>query len=809
MLKLDQTSQNPLMKNSAFLLLFNIFYISPLLIAQVPNLSFEASFEDSLDSKAGVKAAVSSNLSFRAGVLGKGVFIDSASVLQYPIQDNINATAGSMTLWVRPDWNPGELLYRIMVLGNEQRNFELHLDEGGSLAFSVNTFQLEDKPIRVALGYAGNWQRDNWYFLTYTWNADQLKIYVNGQLLAEVEVGFEIPITTEANFHLGSLEGGQAFRGTMDELRIYDGVLSPELVESEYNSYLSALPKADAISIFNIFDEDVTAGLTLVDWEGPVRNPAMKYYLKGNETLVYPIIVNLSSQEELAFFSLPSTISKNGPMKTMEIASEETLEAFLFSVFMDENFEEETFELLLQYSLNGTPAQQVIPVKVLDQDLDRPLTYPVTIDFSEAISPLMTNAKSQEVISYAADHWLYYVDGEGIDEIPVGGSFLDIGGNDHLFAEKRATNSVAYKGYYLFAYGNSNAGPCVCSTGFPNRDLLQTKNGVEVPIFRIGGLHLNLLGQAFETPPTGWEVLSPYENWTQQDYIGTDMYTLAQHEIGHAMVFENSPLFLEAQQRLGFTSPALTAYYPDEVVPLFPNSLSHVIGVLDPASQVPPYGGGVDEEVMPIGRPLVTKLDILIMESVGYPIRDNGVTRPLSLSADQSFNGTLDSTFQVQLTGNGGIPVYHYEMTAGVLPMGITFDVKTGMLSGAAKEIGEFPVTFQVKDYDERSLGATLETTISIKAFTTSLREIPLNGHLKVYPNPASGEFMISMDHPETGRVELLLLDLAGKVVKSRSINKTTAEWKETMSVEGLLPGVYFLKVRQNQSAGVYKLMVN
>jgi len=479
---------------------------------------------------------------------------------------------------------------------------------------------------------------------------------------------------------------------------------------------LDHLPLASAISVIDIFDRNVTAELTLVDWEGPVRNPAMKYFLKGDENLDYPLALSLSSDQELASFSLPSTVSKNGPTKSMLLNSMDDLESFLFSVFMDEDYEDELFDLEIRYSIDGILSRQIIPLRVLDQDLDRPLTYPVIVDFSEARAPLMLDESTQDVIRQAAEDWAYFVDGEGIDVIPAGGSFLDIGGTDHLFEEKMATNSVEYKGFYLFAYGNTNAGPCVCSSGFPNRDLLQSKNGVEVPIFRIGGLHLNLLGQAFETPPTGWEALSSFENWSQQDLIGTDMYTLAQHEIGHAMVFENSPLFLEAQERLGFTSPALTACYPAKVVPLFPHSLSHVIEVLDPASQVVPYGGGDVNEIMPEGRSLVTKLDILIMESVGFPIRDNAVTRNLSLIQETTLNGEVAQSFEGQLVAQGGIPVYSFDIQEGDLPPGLILNVFSGEITGTPDSSGQYAVTFLVRDYDEHGSSASLETVISIAA---------------------------------------------------------------------------------------------
>ena len=55
-----------------------------------------------------------------------------------------------------------------------------------------------------------------------------------------------------------------------------------------------------------------------------------------------------------------------------------------------------------------------------------------------------------------------------------------------------------------------------------------------------------------------------------EEGVKADLYFLAKHEIGHAMVFEKSLLYKEAQERLGFVSPALTEYYQDTIVPLLP-----------------------------------------------------------------------------------------------------------------------------------------------------------------------------------------------------------------------------------------------
>ena len=259
------------------------------------------------------------------------------------------------------------------------------------------------------------------------------------------------------------------------------------------------------------------------------------------------------------------------------------------------------------------------------------------------------------------------------------------------------------------------------------------------------------------------------------------------------MVFEEIPLYKEAQERLGFVSPALTEYYQDTIVPLLPWSTAHLFELIDPASQSTPYGGGVENEVMPLGREMLTKLDILIMESVGYPLRENEVTRPLSLTPDHSFTGALDADFEVDLVARGGIPIYHYEISEGVLPAGLELDSNTGKIFGRSRETGMFPVTFRVKDYDERSVGALLEATINMAETTTGIEEVATGSNLIIYPNPSRGQFAITMDNAYKGSLEFILYDLTGKQVRKISRNKTDSVWQETIDFGNLNTGVYFL----------------
>jgi hypothetical protein len=172
---------------------------------------FEVHFDSSFVTSENENPVIASGVDFGQGISGSGVAIDSGDILQYLLLYNLNASEGSLSLWVQPNWNPGDILYRILALGKDPRNFALHVDESKQLAFAVNTSQIEGKPIKVAFASAENWSENNWYFLVFTWNSDRVVIYMNGKKVGEESVEFDIPGTNDNAFHLGSLEGEQSF----------------------------------------------------------------------------------------------------------------------------------------------------------------------------------------------------------------------------------------------------------------------------------------------------------------------------------------------------------------------------------------------------------------------------------------------------------------------------------------------------------------------------------------------------------------------------------------------------------------------
>ncbi len=107
---------------------------------------------------------------------------------------------------------------------------------------SSNPFEafvkLSDSSIEPRVGSGVAAIVGQWFFVTVTWNKNLLKIYVNGDLTGTSTRNGSLTSAVEA--HIGNSEqtilNGYHFNGTIDEVRIYDNVLSAEQIKVDYNA---------------------------------------------------------------------------------------------------------------------------------------------------------------------------------------------------------------------------------------------------------------------------------------------------------------------------------------------------------------------------------------------------------------------------------------------------------------------------------------------------------------------------------------------------------------------------------------------
>jgi len=98
----------------------------------------------------------------------------------------------------------------------------------------------------------------------------------------------------------------------------------------------------------------------------------------------------------------------------------------------------------------------------------------------------------------------------------------------------------------------------------------------------------------------------------------------------------------------------------------------------------------------------------------------------LVLSAPVLTNGMVGKAYTATLTATGGTSPYHYSLTSGALPTGITLNVSTGVISGVPSVAGNYTFNVTVFDINNRSDTKTLSLVIDpVTSFYISTPSLP------------------------------------------------------------------------------------
>src|SRR5262249_41981396 len=152
----------------------------------------------------------------------------------------------------------------------------------------------------------------------------------------------------------------------------------------------------------------------------------------------------------------------------------------------------------------------------------------------------------------------------------------------------------------------------------------------------------------------GWLTDLPDDQWwraTNRAEVPNDLYSIAHHELGHTLAFNpHQPAFARFKRGGRLDDAEVRAYLGaaanvDRADPL--------TGRVDPASGRGAFGWE-SHGVMPPGRWLITKLDLLALRAVGYQLRDTSALRPLALVTKDLPAGAVGRPYEVRLTAGGG-----------------------------------------------------------------------------------------------------------------------------------------------------------
>jgi hypothetical protein len=455
------------------------------------------------------------------------------------------------------------------------------------------------------------------------------------------------------------------------------------------------------LAVEDLFGRNVNRhGLVLVDWEGYMANPAIKFYLVPPPDAAFPARAVLRGSDSRLYFDLPSRAGPDGPRKEVPFARREKVPVHL-SIFPDRDGKDERHELEVEFTdARGRKERVTLPVRVIDQDRERPEDFRITVDFGQDRTGFFGDAKKRAVVLRAARDWAYFIGDMRLKPVPAGAEKTLIWGPDGFVTPRAVRNAREYTGYLLYAYGIKSG--LLRSGGEPSPyGGFQVGAGKVLPVRRSGGVEVEIQGN-YNTK--GWLVDLPDGDWWKATNFGdvpNDLYSIVHHELGHALVFNPANRLVRRGKALA--DARVRAYLGRGPVL---SRTDHLEGVVDPESLRGAYGNEYHGKVPP-GRWLITKLDLLCARAAGYQLRETSAFRPLALLTEALPRATAGVPYAATVRAEGGIPFYNWEVVEGRLSDGLSLDSFGGRVRGTPRAAGSYAFTVRVRDYTENAPGRT------------------------------------------------------------------------------------------------------
>lgn len=246
---------------------------------------------------AGTKATTSQGV----GKLGQGFKfdgVDDSLSVAYNSVLNLPDTGGALSVWVNPTGIPvgqdsSQTIFKKRPHSNDNvvGGVALSIYQAGPTSPNYLRVQIGDDTAYDQLTASTTQLLNNkWYHVVLTYTSTTIYIYLNGNLEAQMTRTRAIAWPTALGVYIGTGKTATnpvAFKGTLDEMRLYNRTLSVSEVQSLYRAgggiVMSAVSSAAASSTginnglagYWTFDKNVTTTSTTTDSSGNGRNGAL------------------------------------------------------------------------------------------------------------------------------------------------------------------------------------------------------------------------------------------------------------------------------------------------------------------------------------------------------------------------------------------------------------------------------------------------------------------------------------------------------------------------------------------------------
>jgi len=408
----------------------------------------------------------------------------------------------------------------------------------------------------------------------------------------------------------------------------------------------------------------------------------------------------------------------------------------------DRNGDNENYTLnIIMTDAEGTEYKQDIPVSVCDQDKpEREVEFKFHVDYSTDWGGYLENTQDGMVVKQGFERILndvaYFFEDMRFDTMGAGqcSAFVNWTVEDQ---PGYATNSFSFNdGYYLFINSHSGGGGLSSQTrhtrngedtGFPAcgfwganpRDELTFNVNTRIYLpeddwwrtnnHMIYGRNGECLGDTLDDPGNGCIQCPEGEDWC--GHQRGDIYWPNLHELNHGLTmsgdwtrwkkwFDSDTLCIDDPDLIVHTGTCLPMYKTDHVVLGGHTSASNQQG---------------DR-----GRTLFTRFDIMLMQAVGWELRETSMLEGLTINNDELPEASVGNTYEGAIEVKGGIPSYNFKIISGNLPPGLTLNSFNGNIAGQPTIAGNYEFTIQLMDSDQYNV---LRVSNVTKKFTVVVND--------------------------------------------------------------------------------------
>ncbi len=98
--------------------------------------------------------------------------------------------------------------------------------------------------------------------------------------------------------------------------------------------------------------------------------------------------------------------------------------------------------------------------------------------------------------------------------------------------------------------------------------------------------------------------------------------------------------------------------------------------------------------------------------------------------------------------------------------------------------------------------------TFTFNVINVGVEDLTNISEVSLFPNPASTTMALSFLAKESGNLNIIISDVLGKTISTQSVDVNTGMFNETINIESLTEGIYFLELSQNNESKVIRFLV-